>query len=549
MSEEGRPLPQRERGATEAGARPAATAAGPPALTDDLRQRMKAAVDAERAQARERVTEVLRHPPQRRAAGAPAQSSAPDLPEQDEAGREVTAKRKRAARSEGVPQPGRRARFERHGKAEPPPNSSPAVAPGSNVIVAGPGIETSVDPVPAEPVSAHGAEAAFSSLPAPAAVPPPGLGPGHPSGPNNAQSVLAPSEAGPASASPADGPRHDVQSLSGPHVRASGPQASTAPPLGDVPPPAGLPRPAEPGRSGQLQPAGPGYRPGYRKARRRRTKIGLATGVVAMIAAVAVAAVMIASKGGTPRGGRSPAAPAQAAAVSWVVAQVSQKTVVSCDKATCSALVTSGYPPNNLRELGPNGALTNSSVVVVTPVARHLFGSSLVTAWAPSALASFGSGASTVSVRVVAPKGAKAYRKSERRDQAQRKLNEPGLTKVPNITMSGSAADDLRSGLVDGRLFEALANAAAAQSIDIVGFGNAGSGASPDVPLRYADLAAANPDASMSAVAYVSSLRAAMNDDKSARPDRMQIVTLPGGQRVLRVEFLAPSPFGVLANS
>jgi hypothetical protein len=115
--------------------------------------------------------------------------------------------------------------------------------------------------------------------------------------------------------------------------------------------------------------------------------------------------------------------------------------------------------------------------------------------------------------------------------------------------MSGSAADDLRSGLVDGRLFEALANAAAAQSIDIVGFGNAGSGASPDVPLRYADLAAANPDASMSAVAYVSSLRAAMNDDKSARPDRMQIVTLPGGQRVLRVEFLAPSPFGVLANS
>ena len=65
----GSPLPQRERGATEAGARPAPARVGAPALPDDLRQRMQASVDAERAQNRERAAEMLRHPPQRLVGG------------------------------------------------------------------------------------------------------------------------------------------------------------------------------------------------------------------------------------------------------------------------------------------------------------------------------------------------------------------------------------------------------------------------------------------------------------------------------------------------
>ncbi len=274
--------------------------------------------------------------------------------------------------------------------------------------------------------------------------------------------------------------------------------------------------------------------------------------MVAVAAAGSVATIMITSKGGTPKAGSSSgasASTAQVAAVGWVVNQVNQQTVVACDQATCSALVAHGYPPNHLRELGSNGALTASSVVVVTPAAQRLFGSSLVTAWAPSALASFGSGDSVVSVRVVAPKGVTKYRQAEGRDQAQRKSTEAALTtQVRNITVSGSAAQELQAGLIDGRLFEALANAAAAQAIDIVDFGNIGSGASPDVPLRYADLSTVNPDGSTSVATYVSSLRAAMNGDKSARPDRIQILTLAGGQQVLRVEFLAPSSFGLLAN-
>ena len=51
MSEEerSRALPQRERGATRVGAAPAAVPAGPQMLPENLRKRLQAAVQAERA--------------------------------------------------------------------------------------------------------------------------------------------------------------------------------------------------------------------------------------------------------------------------------------------------------------------------------------------------------------------------------------------------------------------------------------------------------------------------------------------------------------------
>ncbi|HEY0716457.1 MAG TPA: hypothetical protein VGD68_02480 [Streptosporangiaceae bacterium] len=274
--------------------------------------------------------------------------------------------------------------------------------------------------------------------------------------------------------------------------------------------------------------------------------------MAAVVAAGSVAAVMITSRGGSPRTAGSPAlagAAARTAAVNWVVGQVDHKTVISCDPAICAALEGRGYPPGHLRALGEASGLAASGVVVVTPAARHLFGSSLVTAWAPAALAAFGSGNAAVSVRAVAPKGAAAYEKAVSEDLAERMAAEPALTRIPNITMSAQAARDLNAGRIDGRLMEAINNAAAVQSIDIVEFGNPGSGASVDVPLRYADLATASPVATMGAAAYVQALRAGMENGVGARPDRTQLVTAPGGQQVLRVEFLAPTPFGVLGSS
>jgi hypothetical protein len=278
---------------------------------------------------------------------------------------------------------------------------------------------------------------------------------------------------------------------------------------------------------------------------------------VAVVAAGAVVAILLNSGGGAPQPSGSSsgtAAPAaQVSAVKWVVSQVDPKTTVACDQATCAALVTHGYSPANLRKITSTSALAGSGIVVVTPAARHLFGSSLATAWAPAALATFGLGSSEVSVRIVAPagpQGAAKWEKQARKDQAERKISEAALAQAQakTITASGAAQQDLQAGRVDGRLMEAIADAAWAEPINIVEFGNVGMGASPEVPLRYADLAVSNPAATMGTQAYIQALRTGMNTGPGPRPDRTELLTLPGGQKVLRVEFLAPSPFGVLAN-
>ena len=268
-------------------------------------------------------------------------------------------------------------------------------------------------------------------------------------------------------------------------------------------------------------------------------------GVLAVLA-VGAAGLIVAKSGGK----RAPAVvvgPVQQATVAaWVAGQVDPATIVSCDPAMCAALVAHHYPSKNVRALSSPSALKVSGVVVVTPVALQLFGSSLVTAWAPAALATFGSGSSTVSVRIVAPDGATAYERAAREDQAVRASSEGSLTGSKSITVKGAAAQELDSGQVDGRLFEALAAAAYVQPIDIVDFGNPGSGASAGVPLRYADLAASDSAAGLSGSAYAQMLRISMGGSPGPRPARTQLLTLRGGQQVLRVEYLAPSQFGVL---
>ena len=279
--------------------------------------------------------------------------------------------------------------------------------------------------------------------------------------------------------------------------------------------------------------------------------MGLVAGVLAVLGAGSVGVVVAMSGNGPahPAGISAAAAAAQqGAAAKWVTGQVDPATIVSCDPATCAALVSHGYPSKDVRKLSSATALKASSMVIVTPAALQLFGSSLVTAWAPDALATFGPGSPATSVRIVAPHGATRYEQAVRRDQAALASAEGALLQAKTITTSRSAAQDLRSGRVDGRLMQAIIDAADAQPIDIAAFGNAGSGASPDVPLRYADLVVSDSVTGMGVPAYVQALRAGMDAGPGPRPSRTQLLTMPGGQQVLRVEFLAPSPLGVLSN-
>lgn len=272
-------------------------------------------------------------------------------------------------------------------------------------------------------------------------------------------------------------------------------------------------------------------------------------------AAVVIAAHVASSSGDSGKAGAALQRQELAArdqAASWVAQQVSHSAIVSCDPQMCAALAAAGFPPHELLELrqtSPSYPLS-SAVVVVTAAVRDLFGSSLGTAYAPAVIASFGSGAAQISVRVIAPQGARAYEALFIADLGDRKTSGNALLQASDITASASAAKQLIAGQVDSRLLLAIAALAGDEPIDIVQFGNAGPGASPGVPLRSADLSENDQAAHMASPAYVQSMRANLDAVSIRfRPTSIETVTYPEGQSVLRVEFSAPSPLGLFSTN
>ena len=233
-------------------------------------------------------------------------------------------------------------------------------------------------------------------------------------------------------------------------------------------------------------------------------------------------------------------------AARWVAQQVGREATVSCDRVMCAALAAHGFPGGRLMTLGPTSEPpSGSDVVVETPAVRTLFGSSLDDAWAPAVLASFGSAADRVSIRVIAPHGVAVYQVLLRADLAARKRAGAALRHDPRVTASSAAAGQLADGLVDSRLLAALAALARHQPVSIVGFGTDGPGASPGIPLRVADLAEDDPAARRSGTAYVRSARAYLST-VSATFHLTPVTTVvpPHGPPVLRVQVTAPSPLG-----
>ena len=235
-------------------------------------------------------------------------------------------------------------------------------------------------------------------------------------------------------------------------------------------------------------------------------------------------------------------------AATWVAQQVSHSAIVACDQQMCAALAADRFPSRNLRVLGPTTPYpVTSAVVVVTAVVRHTFGTSF-SDWAPAVLAAFGSGSAEVSVRVVAPHGAAAYKTAASADLAARETSGRALLGVPDVVTSATARKQLTAGQVDSRLLLAIAGLAADHAIDIVDFGNIAPGQDPDIPLRFADLAVNDQAAApLGSSAYVRSVVADLGAvSMQFRPASTETVVLPSGQKVLRVQFTAPSPLGLL---
>ena len=242
-----------------------------------------------------------------------------------------------------------------------------------------------------------------------------------------------------------------------------------------------------------------------------------------------------------------PAALEQASAVrdqaaAWVASEVSASAILACDPVMCSVLVRHGVPAADLLVLGPGASdPLGSALVVATPAVRAMFGTRLATVYAPQTLASFGSGAARIDVRVIAPDGAAAYRTALAADLRARQVAGLQLAADPRVSVRASARSQLAGGSVDERLLMTLAALAGAEPVRIIAFADDGPGSSSGTPLRTAELAAPQP----AAQAMLAFLRAQRPPFLPARAD---LSRGPVGQWTLTMQFTAPSPLGLLSG-
>jgi hypothetical protein len=256
-----------------------------------------------------------------------------------------------------------------------------------------------------------------------------------------------------------------------------------------------------------------------------------------------------AANGGQPPGDAAIAAAAAArtAAAAWMARQVAPAAIVACDPQMCAVLQSKGIPAGRLLVLGAgNAGPLGSDVIVSTAAVREEFGSRLTSVYAPVALATFGSGSAQVAVRVVAADGSAAYRRSLHADAAARRAAGALLLRNPHVRVSPAGRRELAAGQVDPRLLSALGALASLYRVDVAGFGAPAAGASPGVPLRWADMSPVPARGGRDAATLNSVKRFLLAQQDPFRPADVTPVRLASGQAVLHVEYSAPSPLGLL---
>jgi hypothetical protein len=235
------------------------------------------------------------------------------------------------------------------------------------------------------------------------------------------------------------------------------------------------------------------------------------------------------------------AATSRQQAAAWVAGQVGRGTIVACDPLTCSALQQHGFPPADLATLGDGASdPLGSEVVVSTLAVRSQLGPRLASVYAPTVIASFGSGSALVQVLVTAPGGAAAYLSAEHADLVARRVAGRLLAGNKNIHAPPAARAALESGQVDSRLLITLGALTHKFTVQILSFGDAGPGAGADGPLRLVTL-------STSSTSYLHQLLAFLT---AQRPPLLAIISQHrnGRTTAVQIRFTAPSPTGLIGT-
>jgi hypothetical protein len=228
----------------------------------------------------------------------------------------------------------------------------------------------------------------------------------------------------------------------------------------------------------------------------------------------------------------------------WITQQVTSSAEIACDPLMCSALEADGVAAARLITVEPTTPdPLGADVVVATSSVRSQFGSALAGEYAPQLLASFGSGASRIDVRAVAPDGAAAFVASERLDLAQRKS--AGAQLIRNDSLIGKQdASTIRAGQVDSRLLVTLAFLLSQRPVDVGSFEDAAPGA----PILYREVTIVDAPGQVGTAALRADLSQVKTQPSSFRPLHAAVVQLANGQSALRIAFGAPDPPGLLSG-
>ncbi len=216
----------------------------------------------------------------------------------------------------------------------------------------------------------------------------------------------------------------------------------------------------------------------------------------------------------------------------------------------CSSLAARGFPVGNLLVLGPSSPdPLGAAVVIATADVRSQIGARLSARYAPLVIASFDSGGARIDIRAIAPDGAVQYQAALSADLRAREKSGAELLGNKHIDATATARAQLAAGQVDSRLLIAISFMTGQHPVHIADFSGLAPGVPPGAgrPLRFMDVAEPAGATSKAWLTYVQSVRALLGVQlPTYRPLRIELTRLPGGQAVLRIEFGAPSPLGLL---
>jgi hypothetical protein len=222
----------------------------------------------------------------------------------------------------------------------------------------------------------------------------------------------------------------------------------------------------------------------------------------------------------------------------WIAGQVLPSVLIGCDPLMCQALEEAGVSASRLQVIQPSVPdPLGVEVIVATPVLRSQFGPRLAAVYAPLLLASFGSGGQRIEIRYVAPGGTAAFDQSV--GAAERARIEAGrqLLSNTNIVASAQARGALLAGDVDPRLLVTLGLLAHEMPVRLIDFDDPSPGASPEVPLRGAEIGAA-------ASADLSAMLAFLAQQTTYQPSQYHEARI-GSAQVVIVQYDAPGPLGL----